>query len=481
MNLQNSDKQIHVTVQSIDNEDRIDYQYYDPKYFETIDHLKEISQVSSAELVPLKQLLVDGEHSLTGGATPLGAAYLTDGVPFIRVQNVRRTGIDSSNIVFIAKQIHDGELKRSQLMPKDVLLTITGVTYGISAVVPDNIEIANINQHVVKIRVKQDEILPEYLALYLNSKYGRAQTDRNVTGGSRPALDYTTIRRLLILRPKLSVQETIVKAVQKLREEATIMKKQIEQLEASFDGIVLAKLNFQLPLEPKVKVFLSQIQEQDRLEVKWFYPYYDEVVKTIRTNKSRRLADYNHELKYGASIDADYVSDIPFLRIENLRRNYLDTSDLQFVPSSVYRTEISGLYLHDGDVLVERSGTYVGLCSFVPKNMDTFVYGSYIIRLRLDDPRILPEYISVYINSILGRTQFDRLKTGALQFNINTQHIRNLWIIEPEKSLQKEIASEVFALVQRATLLKEQYSQKLKQAEDLFMNMLATIEPPQIT
>lgn len=479
MNLQNSNKQIHFTVQSISNEDRIDYQYYDPKYFETIEHLKEISQASSAELVPIKQLLADGKHSLTGGATPLGAAYLTDGIPFIRVQNVRRTGIDSSNIVFIAKQIHDGELKRSQLLPKDVLLTITGVTYGISAVVPDNIETANINQHVVKIRINQDEILPEYLAFYLNSKYGRAQTDRNVTGGSRPALDYTTIRRLLVLRPKLSVQETIVKAVQRLREEAAKMKKHVQQLESSYDRIVLARLNFQLPFEPKFKVFLSQIQEQDRLEVKWFYPYYDEVVKAIRTNKSRRLADYNHKLKYGASIDADYVSDIPFLRIENLRRNYFDTSDLQFVPSSVYRSEISGLYLHEGDVLIERSGTYVGLCSFVPKNMDTFVYGSYIIRLRLDDPRVLPEYISVYINSILGRTQFDRLKTGALQFNINTQHIRNLWIIEPEKSLQKEIASEVLGLIKDANTLKAQYVQKLKQAEDLFTDMLATVSSPE--
>jgi len=274
------------------------------------------------------------------------------------------------------------------------------------------------------------------------------------------------------LRPKLSIQDSIVKAVQKIRQKAERIKRQIKQLEASYDAIVLGKLNFRLPPEPRVKVFLSNLEEQDRFEVKWHYPYYDEVIKAIRAFKSRRLADYNHELKYGASINADYVSDVPFLRIANLRRNYIDLSDLKFIPSSVHKKEISNLYLNEGDILIERSGTYVGLCSYVARNMNDFVFGSYIIRLRMDDPRVLPEYLSVYINSILGRTQFDMLKTGALQFNINIQQIRDLWIIEPNKSVQKEIASETFGLIEKASALKLQYKQKLKQAKNTFTDML---------
>jgi len=474
MSQQKAEQKVQFTVQSIDKDDRMDYQYYDPKYFETIKRLKEISQKQNIDLVTLKQLLFNTKQGITGGATPLGATYLNDGIPFIRVQNVRRTGVNLSKVVFITKQIHEGELKRSQLLPKDVLLTITGATYGISAIVPENLETGNINQHVARIRVDKNKILPEYLSLYLNSKYGRVQTDRNITGGSRPALDYTTIKRLLILRPKLSIQDDVVKTVQKIRHEAEGIKKQIEQLEASYDAIILNKLDFCLPPEPKVKVFLSNLEGHDRFEVKWHYPYYSKVIKAIHAFKSRRLADYNHELKYGASLNADYISDVPFLRIANLRRNYIDLSDLKFIPSSVHKKEISNLYLNEGDILIERSGTYVGLCSYVPKNMNDFVFGSYIIRLRLDDARVLPEYLSVYINSILGRTQFDRLKTGALQFNINIQQIRNLWIIEPDRRIQEEIASETFSLIQKASALKSQYKQKLKHAENTFTEMLET-------
>ena len=226
-----------------------------------------------------------------------------------------------------------------------------------------------------------------------------------------------------------------------------------------------------------MKVFLSNLEEQDRFEVKWNYPYYDQVINAICTFKSRRLADYKHELKYGASLNADYISDVPFLRIANLRRNYIDLSDLKFIPSSVHKKEISNLYLNEGNILIERSGTYVGLSSYVPKKMDDFVFGSYIIRLRMDDPRVLPEYLSVYVNSILGRIQFDRLKTGALQFNINTQQIRDLWIIEADMRLQKKIASETFDLIKKASALKLQYKQKMKQAEDLFIDMLSGKTP----
>ncbi len=252
--------------------------------------------------------------------------------------------------------------------------------------------------------------------------------DRAVTGGTRLALDYGSIRRLQILQPEISVQEKIVEDVQKIYREANTIQDEISKVEASYDLIVLDKLGLTLPDEPKLKTFLSSIQEHDRLEVKWHYPYYDEVTKAIKTLKPKRLGKYRHKLKYGASIDADYVSDIPFLRIENLRRNYIDLSDLQYIPSGVYKNEVASLYLQEGDILIERSGTYVGLCSYVPKDMESYVHGSYIIRLRLEDEEILPRYLSVYLNSVLGRIQFDRLKTGSLQFNINinTQQIRDI-------------------------------------------------------
>ena len=79
------------------------------------------------------------------------------------------------------------------------MLTITG-TYEITAVVQKGFPPANINQHSVKIEVN-DEIMPEYLFLFLNSDLCRSQFNRAVAGSSRLALDYPAIKALRILYP----------------------------------------------------------------------------------------------------------------------------------------------------------------------------------------------------------------------------------------------------------------------------------------
>ena len=70
-------------------------------------------------------------------------------------------------------------------------------------------------------------------------------------------------------------------------------------------------------------------------------------------------------MRCGGSIDADYTSDVPFLRIENLRRHDIDISDLQFVSPDLYANELKQLYLRDGDILIAPSDTYVGFCAMV--------------------------------------------------------------------------------------------------------------------
>ena len=180
---------------------RMDAHFFDPKYYEAMEILNKLPKKEGIKVSSLGKLLSDSETNLTGGATPRGAVYPLEGIPFIRVQNVGKGRIDVEGAKRIERRIHDGLLKRSKLKPMDVLLTITG-TYGVSAVVPQNLGEANINQHNVKIEVNQDEIDPYYLSCFLNSEICKRQMDRAVTGGTRPALDYPAIRALTIVYPE---------------------------------------------------------------------------------------------------------------------------------------------------------------------------------------------------------------------------------------------------------------------------------------
>jgi len=182
---------------------------------------------------------------------------------------------------------------------------------------------------------------------------------------------------------------------------------------------------------------------EDRLDVQWYHPEYNALYERLASVSHFRLGDLKPDLRYGASIDADYVGDIPFLRIENLRRNDLDLSDLQNIPSAVYLQAVRNLFLKEGDILIARSGTYVGLCAAITRGFEGFVYGSYIIRLRLrDDSQIDPRFAAIYLNSRFGQMQFDRLKTGSLQFNINIQHILDIILPNIPKQEQEQIVRE---------------------------------------
>lgn len=212
---------------------RLDAQFFNPRYFTSMDSLEKIAGERQWKVVPLEVLLKAGKEALTGGATPLGAAYPDEGAKFIRVQNVHPNRLvwNPEEDHCIDSHTHTVTLKRSQLRKDDVVFTITG-SYGIAAVVPENFGEANMNQHSVRIRVN-DDVLPEYLSVFLNTELCRPQIDRAATGSSRLALDYPSVRKLRILLPlDKDEQAKIVQSVMDKLVQATDLRNQSEQLES---------------------------------------------------------------------------------------------------------------------------------------------------------------------------------------------------------------------------------------------------------
>ena len=96
-------------------------------------------------------------HSLTikigAGSTPTGgsAVYTTSGIKFVRSQNVYDDGLILNDVAYISEEINQKK-SGSIVKPKDILLNITGGSIGRCALVPDDFDIANVNQHVMIIR-----------------------------------------------------------------------------------------------------------------------------------------------------------------------------------------------------------------------------------------------------------------------------------------------------------------------------------------
>jgi type I restriction enzyme S subunit len=76
-----------------------------------------------------------------------------------------------------------------------------------------------------------------------------------------------------------------------------------------------------------------------------------------------------------------------------------------------------------------------------------FAFASYLIRLRLDLQKAVPDLVAAYINSPLGRAyMFAERKQTTGQANVNSQKLKALPITLPPLSVQNEIVAELDSL-----------------------------------
>ncbi|MGV0107587.1 hypothetical protein NSTCB13_06476 [Nostoc sp. DSM 114160] len=192
---------------------RLDTWYYKPEFLSAANKVYLSGKCCSFSEI------IDSKRGIKGGATPLGAEYPEQGyIRFYRTSAIKDLLIDETETVFLTPE-QDAELARSRLAEGDLILTITGVNFGQSAVVLSRHLPGNISQHSVRFRLKHLD--GHYLVTYLSSYYGQLIIWQQAYGATRPAIDYEGIRSLLIRVPDTLTQYYIgdkVRLAERLRE-----------------------------------------------------------------------------------------------------------------------------------------------------------------------------------------------------------------------------------------------------------------------
>ena len=146
---------------------RLDAEYFMPEY----DAL--FAQLRTLHTRPLGEIV-----SITKSIEPGSKCYCDDGVPFIRVSDVDVTGITPPSVMIPADIVPDIE----RLYPKkDTILYSKDGTIGTAYKVEEDMK-AVTSGALLHLRVKCDDVLPDYLALVLNSEAVRLQAERDANG-----------------------------------------------------------------------------------------------------------------------------------------------------------------------------------------------------------------------------------------------------------------------------------------------------------
>ncbi|MBQ9183358.1 MAG: restriction endonuclease subunit S [Neisseriaceae bacterium] len=222
----------------------------------------------------------------------------------------------------------------------------------------------------------------------------------------------------------------------------------------------------------------------------------------VKENKDFRIDDAFHTIKifrnpnleyknigncllnsqYGISINMneDKIG-VPIYRMNEIE-NMICKSEVSKY-AEITNEEFNTFKLNDGDVLFNRTNSYefVGRTGIFYKQDKDFVFASYLVRLVVDKKIILPEYLTVFLNTKIGQNEIKRRARQSInQTNVNPEEVKQIKIPLFPLSFQQEIEE----MVKTSHACLEQSKDLYRQAEVLLYrelgldpeNPLASIE-----
>jgi len=132
--------------------------------------------------------------------------YKPSGVPILRSANVKENRIDFSDLVYMSEKDHN-ILRKTCLYEGDLVTVRTGYP-GTTAVIPPELDGSNCVDIVIS-RPDRRRIRPNYLALWINSDFGKKQVLEGQGGLAQQHFNVGEVRKLLVKVPKIDEQSKI--------------------------------------------------------------------------------------------------------------------------------------------------------------------------------------------------------------------------------------------------------------------------------
>ncbi|RPF13251.1 restriction endonuclease subunit S [Vibrio crassostreae] len=164
------------------------------------------------------------------GSTPRGgqSAYVDQGVPFLRSQNIWNEGLKMEDIAYIPEETHK-KMENTAVIPGDILLNITGASLGRTIIFPQEIDEANVSQHVTIIRLVEPEMTKFIHLEILSPLVQKLVWDRQV-GVAIEGLSKKVLEQFELPIPPLREQRRIVAKVHELMSICEQLKDNLDKL-----------------------------------------------------------------------------------------------------------------------------------------------------------------------------------------------------------------------------------------------------------
>ncbi len=181
--------------------------------------------------------------------------------------------------------------------------------------------------------------------------------------------------------------------------------------------------------------------------------------------------------EYGTSVKCDYSAEgAPVLRIPNIAAGEIDLTDLKFATQALPLDAASALQA--GDMLMCRTNgsvSLIGKAALIRTPLEPYhAFASYLLRFRLVEPTVLPNWLHLYVSSMPGRTFIEgNAASSAGQHNISLSLMHGMVFPLPSLAEQERIVAEVERRLSVVAETEAQVAAELKRAERLRQSILA--------
>lgn len=325
--------------------------------------------------------------------------YSTDGtIKALRSVNIRENGFSNDRQEFVTEDFYNKN-PRMHIFKGDVLLNSTGVgTLGRCCFVFNNEKFV-IDGHITRIS-KLEELSPEFLYVYLNSKYGQLQINKLYKGSSGQIEIYPEQIQLIYIKP-LKMQKLISnlvqlsyqyreKCIQYYKEANSYLKKELTLNSEHLSHKLWFVKNY------------SDVKDANRFDAEYFQPKYDELIKSIK-NYFNGYDKLKHMVK---------IKDINFVPKSKEEYKYIELANI------AKSGEINDCTVDFGKNLPTRARRIVSTCDVVVSSIEGSLDSVALITSDNNNALCSTGFYVINSNSINSETLFCLMKSEFIQMQL---------------------------------------------------------------
>jgi restriction endonuclease S subunit len=304
--------------------------------------------------------------------------------------------------------------------------------------------------YLIRVRTNENEVLPEYLTTFLNTKYGIQDAKRR----ARISINQSNINAEELKRIKIPILiEVIQKAIRSLFETSFELINKSEVLYKEAEQIILSELGL-LDWKPKHRLSFirnySETQSADRIDAEYFQPQYEEIVKKIKKYKDG----------FKPLGNAVNIKDKNFLPKEDVVYKYIELANISANGNINGFVEAAGEELptrarrkvNTGDVIVSSIEGSLSSIALITDDLDNALCSTGFFVINSDE--INSETLLVLLKSLAGQLQLKKGCSGTILTAINDDEFKRIILPKITADIQKEIKKKISEMYEAKAISK---------------------------